>query len=123
MKLTVLYDEQCALCRRARDWLLIQPMRVEMELLAAGSPVARARYGSIPWVGQELIVVSDDGRVWRDGPAFLVCLWATRRYRSFASRMSAGAFKPMAVAFFNTISKRRGQISALLDDECDMCVG
>lgn len=123
MRLTVLYDEQCGLCRRARDWLLGQPMRVEMELLAAGSPAARSRYGAIPWIGQDLVVVADDGRVWRDGSAFLVCLWATHRYRKFSQTLSGTAFKPVATAFFSTISKRRREISSIFDDECTTCVG
>lgn len=123
MKLTVLYDEQCGLCRRARDWLLSQPMRVEMELLAAGSPVARKRFGAIPWIGQDLVVVSDDGRVWRDGSAFLMCLWATRRYRPYSRTLSGTAFKPVANAFFNAISKQRHEISSIFDDECTTCVG
>jgi predicted DCC family thiol-disulfide oxidoreductase YuxK len=33
-KLTVLYDERCAFCRRCRDWLADQPVLVEMELLS-----------------------------------------------------------------------------------------
>lgn len=123
MKLTVLYDEQCGLCRRARDWLLTQPMWVEMELLAAGSAAARSRYGSIPWVGQDLVVVADDGRIWRDAPAFLMCLWATRRYRKYARTLSGSAFKPVATAFFNGISKRRHEIGSIFDDECASCAG
>ena len=123
MRLTVLYDEHCGLCRRAKDWLATQPMRIEMELLAAGSPVTRSRFGAIPWIGQDLVVVSDDGRVWRDAPAFLMCLWATRRYRKFSRTLSGTAFKPVAAAFFNTISKRRLEISSIFDDECTTCTG
>lgn len=121
MKLTVLYDEQCALCRRARDWLLTQPMRIDMELLAAGSPAARDRYGAIPWIGQDLVVVADDGRIWRDGPAFLMCLWATRRYRSFSRTLSGRALEPVANAFFTAISKRRSKIGSIFEDECSTC--
>lgn len=121
MKLTVLYDEQCALCRKARDWLMTQPMRVGMELLAAGSPAARARFGAIPWLGQDLAVVADDGRIWRDGSAFLMCLWATRRYRKLSGTMSGTAFKPVATAFFDAISKRRYEISSIFEDECSTC--
>ncbi len=123
MKLTVLYDEQCALCRRARDWLMNQPMRVDMDLLAAGSPAARARYGAIPWVGQDLVVVADDGRVWRDGSAFLMCLWATRRYRTFSRTLSGTALEPVATAFFAAISKRRREIGSVFEKECSTCAG
>ncbi|MBK7643357.1 MAG: DUF393 domain-containing protein [Planctomycetes bacterium] len=41
-RLTVLYDAQCGLCRRARRWLEAQPAYVPLEFVAAGSPAARA---------------------------------------------------------------------------------
>src|ERR671915_492668 len=87
-KLTVLYDETCSFCRRCRDWLLAQPCFLEVELLAAGSPLAKARYGSLPWLGKELVAVDDSGRVWIGPAAFLTSLWATRRYRAWAYRLS-----------------------------------
>jgi hypothetical protein len=62
-RLTVLYDETCSFCRRCRDWLLGQRCFLEVELLAAGSPIARERYGSLPWLGRELVAVDQAGRL------------------------------------------------------------
>lgn len=112
--LTVLYDEGCPLCLRARDWLRTQPLHLPMELLAAGSPEARRRYGVIPWRGQELVVTAEDGRVWVGPAAFVMCLWATRRYRPWAYRLSAPALAPLARRFFTALSARRSTIGALL---------
>src|SRR6266513_2435821 len=62
--LIILYDEKCALCRRCRHWLEGQETFVPLEFLAAQSPVARERYGDVPWLGADLVVVDDDGNVW-----------------------------------------------------------
>jgi predicted DCC family thiol-disulfide oxidoreductase YuxK len=107
--LTVLYDERCGVCRRARDWLMAQPTHVRLELLAAASPSARTRYGSVPWLGEELVVVADDGRVWAGPAAFLTCLWATRRYRPWSYRLAGESLAPLAERFFRMVSKRRGR--------------
>lgn len=114
MALTVLYDESCPLCLRARDWLRTQPLHLPMELLPAGSPEAGRRYGRLPWRGQELVVVAPDGRVWVGPPAFLMCLWATRRYRPWAYRLNSPMLAPLARRFFTGLSARRSTIGALV---------
>jgi predicted DCC family thiol-disulfide oxidoreductase YuxK len=123
-KLTVLYDETCSFCRRCRDWLLAQPCFIEVELLAAGSPVARERYGALPWLGTELVAVDEAGRAWVGPAAFLTCLWATVRYRPWAYRLSQPGLAPLAERFFKLVSKRRDRWSAWLgrdDPECSWC--
>ncbi len=121
-RLTVLYDETCKLCRRARDWLAAEPTHLPIELMAAGSPAAIARFGVLPWRGKELIVVADDGRAWIGPSAFLVALWSTRRWRSWSFVLSGDTFGPLAERFFRMVSARRGRIGALLrDPDCAWC--
>ncbi len=123
-KLTVLYDEQCAFCRRCRDWLAAQPVLVAVELLPAGSPAAQARFGEAPWIGKELVVVDDDRNAWVGPSAFLMCLWATAKYRSWAFRFTEPGYEPFAERFFLHVSKRRGSYAAWLaksDPDCAYC--
>ena len=106
-KLTVLYDEQCAFCRRCRDWL-----------------AARARFGDAPWIGKELVVVDDDRNAWVGPSAFLMCLWATAKYRSWAFRFTEPGYERFAERFFLHVSKRRGSYAAWLaksDPDCAYC--
>jgi predicted DCC family thiol-disulfide oxidoreductase YuxK len=123
--LTVLYDERCRLCRRCRDWLLTQPCFLRVELLAAGSPGARARYGAVPWLGSELVAVDDRGRVWVGPAAFLTCLWATVRFRAWSYRLAGPSLAPLASHFFRLISKRRLRWSSwpdgVDDEKCTWC--
>ena len=107
-RLTVLYDERCAVCRRCRDWLATQPCLIDVELLPAGAPAVRERYAAVaPWLGKELVVVDDRGRTWIGPGAFLACLWATARYRAWSYRLAHRALEPFTERFFMFVSKRR----------------
>ena len=123
-KLTVLYDERCAFCLRCRDWLAGQPCLVEVELLPAGSATARDRYGAVPWLGNELVVVDERGQVWVGPAAFLVCLWATARYRPWAFLLARPGWSKYAERLFIRVSKRRNRWGAWLgrkDKDCSYC--
>lgn len=122
-QLTVLYDESCELCRRSRDWLATQATWVPLRLIPAGSEEAQTRYRGLP-LGQELVVADQNGRVWVGGPAFLMCLWATHRWRNWAYRLSGDAWQPMAERFFDHVSRRRKRLSRWLERErsCEACV-
>ena len=122
-RLTVLYDESCALCRRCRDWLLTQPCLVEVELIPAGSPFARSKYGAAPWLGNELVVVNDEGYAWVGPAAFVTCLWATARFRSISYSLARPTLAPYAEKFFMLVSKRRDRFSSVEPEgsECSWC--
>jgi predicted DCC family thiol-disulfide oxidoreductase YuxK len=107
-RLTILYDERCAFCLRCRDWLAQQPCLVEVELLPAGSSVAIERSGALPWAGKVLVVADEQGQIWVGPSAFLICLWATVRYRGWAYRLSRPGWSRYAERFFLHVSKRRG---------------
>ena len=47
MRLTVLYDEGCPMCRRFQQWLANQPLLVPTNFVAAGSPRGRDRYPAL----------------------------------------------------------------------------
>ncbi len=123
-RLTVLYDDLCPLCVRCRDWLARQPCLVEVELLPARSSAVRERYGELPWVGRDLVVIDDRRRAWVGSPAFIVCLWATARYRVWAYRFARRPFAPITARVLAAVSKHRGVFGAWLssdETECPAC--
>ena len=123
-KLTVLYDERCAFCRRCRDWLLGQRCLIQVEILPAGSRYAVERYGQIPGFGSDLVAIDDQGRAWVGPAAFVACLWATVRYRPWAYQLAKPAFAPHTERFFKFVSKRRDRFGAWFgrdDPECSWC--
>ena len=106
-RLTVLYDAACPICVRCADWLTKQPAFVQLELMPAASPEAARRYGDVPWLGAELVVVSDAGEVWAGPAAFIVALWALEDYREWSYRLSGDSFSKMAERFFVALSHQR----------------
>ena len=79
--LTVLFDPACALCRRCRDWMLGQAAYVPLVFIPCTGAEARARYGEIPWLGDEIVVVGDGGEVWAGPAAFFTSVGARRLAR------------------------------------------
>src|SRR3712207_4295280 len=77
------------------------------------------RSGHLRELGNELVVVADSGQVWIGPPAFLLCLWALRDWRSWSYRLSTPALAPHAERFFLELSRRRGvfQSGARCPDE------
>lgn len=119
-QLTVLYDEGCPLCTRCRDWLEKQRAYVPLELLAAGSREARARYGEVPWLGEELVVASDRGEVWVGPAAFIMALWALEDYREWSYWLSGDSFSTVAERFFLALSHKRKWLAGWLSHpECN----
>lgn len=107
--LTVLYDSDCGLCQRVKDWLETQPKYVEMEFVAAGSRVARERFPGLDPEDtlREVTVVGDGGEVYRGAKAWLVCLWGLRKYRRLALDWSTPERMALAKRFVAWVSRNR----------------
>jgi predicted DCC family thiol-disulfide oxidoreductase YuxK len=108
-RLTVLYDARCSLCRRARLWLERQRQIVPLAFVAAGSQEAWQRFPGLDLARtlEELTVVGDGGEVYRGAKAWLICLWALRRYRGVARRLATPQALPGARRAFEWISRHR----------------
>lgn len=115
-KLTVLYDADCGFCIRCRWWMIHQPKFVELEFLPAGGPDAARRFPELaaPGAVEELIVVDDEGGVYRGAHAWLMCLWALVEYREWSDWLAAPALLPLARGAFALVSSNRKKLSAWL---------
>jgi predicted DCC family thiol-disulfide oxidoreductase YuxK len=116
-KLTVLFDADCALCRRARRWLAEQPAYVALEFVPARSEEARRRFPGLDHEGTlaNLTVVADDGGLYRADRAWVMCLWALRRYRALALRLRSGPARRLARRVVDEVSRHRYRISSMLE--------
>jgi len=114
-ELTVLYDPQCGLCRRAQAWLISKPKYVELVFVPASSDEARSRYPQLnhSLTLADLTVISDLGAVYSGPKAWLMCLWALREYREWALRLSSPELLPTAKRVISMISQNRYQLEGL----------
>jgi predicted DCC family thiol-disulfide oxidoreductase YuxK len=117
--LTVYYDVHCALCRRCREWLETQPTHLPLRFVEADAADAARLLPQLPWLGQELVVVarggSEEGAAWIGPAGFIVCLWATVRYREWSWNLSRPGLAPAAESFFHLVSANRDRIGRRLD--------
>ncbi len=115
-RLTVLYDAQCGLCRRARFWLESRPAFVALEFLPAGSPAARERFPALDVAAtlRELHVVADDGRTWSGARAWVLCLWALRETRELSLSLAGPRRMALAQRMVARLSERRYTLSEVL---------
>jgi len=113
-RLYVLYDAQCGLCSWAKRWLLRQPALIDLRFIPAGSALVDRLFPGLNQPGEtpeELVVVSDQGAVYRNGSAWIMCLFALEGYRDWANRLSHPLLRPLARQAFALLSKERSRIS------------
>jgi predicted DCC family thiol-disulfide oxidoreductase YuxK len=112
--LTVAYDPHCGLCARIGAWLIEQPKWIGVRLIP--SDRAAKLYPDLAerLAHDELVVVSDEGGVYLGDHAWLMCLFALRHYRRWATRLSRPALLPLARQAFTVLSANRRRVSKWL---------
>jgi predicted DCC family thiol-disulfide oxidoreductase YuxK len=113
LALTVLYDPDCGLCRRAHEWLAEQAKLVDLSFVPCASDEARRRYPQLnqALTKQDLTVIGDHGAVYFGPKAWLMVLWALARYRDWSYRLAAPELLPTTRRVVSLISQNRYQIS------------
>jgi predicted DCC family thiol-disulfide oxidoreductase YuxK len=112
-KLYILYDGDCGLCAGLSRWINVQPKFIDCEPLAAGSPRAAALFPTFASAGrpEELTVVSDEGAVYKNNEAWIMCLYALIEYRGWAMKLSRPPFLGLARQAYRLLSRNRTQLS------------
>jgi predicted DCC family thiol-disulfide oxidoreductase YuxK len=112
--LYVLYDPGCALCQRCWAFLCEEAQYVPLRGVPMNSEAAERMFPDLVRHADELVIVSREGAVYRGADAWIICLWALRRYRPWAARLARPSLKPLARATFDAVSRRRMKISRIL---------
>jgi predicted DCC family thiol-disulfide oxidoreductase YuxK len=112
-KLHVLYDAECALCRRCRAFLTSQPAYIPLDFVPLQSPDLEDRFPGIAALQpeKEIIVITDEGAVYQGGSAWIMCLYALREYRPWSFRLATPALLPFAKKIVSSVSHNRRFLS------------
>jgi predicted DCC family thiol-disulfide oxidoreductase YuxK len=115
-RLFVIYDGECAMCCRCRNWLGRQPAFVQMEFIPLQAADLKERFPGIERFnpGERMLVIGDDGDVYRGASAWVMCLWALQEHRSLALRMAKPILLPFARVACELVSENRYLISRLI---------
>src|SRR6476659_4659563 len=117
--LTVLYDARCNLCSHLRAWLETQPAYVLLAFVPAGSQEAQRRFPALDHAAttSELTVIGDDGAIYIEAKAFIMCLWALRDYRAWSLRLSSPDMLPLARRVVLWVAQNRFRFGSRSLDE------
>jgi predicted DCC family thiol-disulfide oxidoreductase YuxK len=107
--LTVLYDAECQLCQRCRQWLARQPAYFPLRFLPLQTALAQNLFPGLAQFhpARQLVCVSDLGEVYVGDGAWIVCLYALRGYREWSRRLARPALRPYAARICNLVSQHR----------------
>jgi predicted DCC family thiol-disulfide oxidoreductase YuxK len=114
--LYVLFDAECELCVRCRKWLMQQPAFVPLVFIPFQSDEAQRRFPGIDALkpSEQLLVISNEGAVYRGANAWVMCLWALENYRENAQRLAHPVLLPLAKAVCELLSRNRFFLSDIL---------
>jgi len=93
-----------------------QPAFVPLVFIAFQSNEAQRRFPGIDALvpGEQLLVISDEGAVYRGAHAWIMCLWALENYREHAQRVAHPVLLPLAKAVCELLSRNRFFLSDAL---------
>lgn len=114
--LTIFHDPECGLCRNFKRWLEAQSSYLSLRFLPYNSEQTKACFPLIEDLnaGEDLVVLADDGRWWQGPSAWLICLWALRRYREWSYRLAQPTLLPLVERLCHLLSANRLYLSHLL---------
>lgn len=115
-KLYVLYDSNCQLCERLKDWILVQRSWLGISVLPAGSEKARRMFPELDKVAtlNDLVVISDEGQVYLNDRAWIMVFYALEEYRDWAYRLAHPMLMPLARQAYAALARNRYAISRWL---------
>jgi predicted DCC family thiol-disulfide oxidoreductase YuxK len=123
--LYILYDAECALCCRCREWLEGQPAWIRLVCLPFQEALKDRRFADVAVLrpDREVVVVADTGEVWQGAGAWVMCLWALRERRSWAEVLAHPLWMPAARRVVRWLSGHRKSLSAWLPAVESGCAG
>jgi predicted DCC family thiol-disulfide oxidoreductase YuxK len=107
--LYVLYDVRCLGCGDYAYWLSRQPALVELKFIPLRSPEVACRFPGLDSFqpDQQLLVVSDEGAVYQGPQAWIMGLYALKRYREWSLLLAHPTLLPVARPACELISTNR----------------
>lgn len=111
--LTVLYDDHCGICSRLRVWLEKQHTFVPLRLVPLHAPDLPQRFPGVAAykLEEKLVVIADDGLLWRGDSAWLMLLWTLESGRELSYKMASPALRPLAQRVVTAVSTNRIKLS------------
>jgi predicted DCC family thiol-disulfide oxidoreductase YuxK len=122
-RMYVLYDGACGVCCRAVARLAWEPAYIPLRFAPAGSMAAQTKFAEalIGESGRQVVVVADTGEVYRGAAAWIMVLYALKRWRPLAMRLATPTWRPWVERAVDFIGRNRHRMSDMFG--CDPHAG
>ena len=119
--LAVLYDDQCGICSHLRAWLEKQITFVPLRLIPLHASNLPQMFPGVASFNpdEKLVVIADDGSVWRGDSAWITLLWALESGRELSLKLASPSLRPLARKVITAVSQNRLKLSHWLRLEAD----
>ncbi|MFT4546074.1 MAG: putative DCC family thiol-disulfide oxidoreductase YuxK [Verrucomicrobiales bacterium] len=113
--LAVFFDQDCNLCGACRRWLMAQDKYIPLEFMAYQSRRAREICPRLAELNpdKEIVVMADNGQIYQGGSAWIMCLYALRKYRELSMKLAHPMLLPLAKKMCHVVSSRRMSLSRM----------
>ncbi len=114
--LYLLYDRDCPVSLRHREWLAKQAAIVPLHGVAHQAEEVLRRFPGIAahLTPRQLTAVSDNGQLWTGPSAVVMCLFALEKYRELAERLALPNLLPYARTALELLSREVFEMNHLL---------
>ena len=118
-RMYVLYDGACGVCCRAVARLAWEPSYIQLRFAPAGSMAAQEKFAEAlaGESGRQVVVVADTGEVYRGANAWIMVLYALKRWRPLAMRLATPTWRPWVERAIDFIGRHRHQMSGIIGCE------
>ena len=123
--LIAFYDIHCGMCCACKRWIQNEPAYIPISFVSYQSEKAHRIFPDIDSYNPagEILVMADDGALYRGGKGWIMCLYALVEYREWAMRLAQPALLPMAKKVCHAVSNNRHALSKLFRDRGDADLG
>jgi predicted DCC family thiol-disulfide oxidoreductase YuxK len=114
-KIEVFYDGRCGMCCTFHEWISRQSRAFGVDFIPYQAGEAGLVFPGLNTLdpAREMIVRTDEEKIYRGAEAWVCCLYSCAEYRSFAKRLSGPYLLPVAIWTCRLLSANRHGLSKI----------
>jgi predicted DCC family thiol-disulfide oxidoreductase YuxK len=112
-RIEVYYDGRCGMCCTFHEWINRQSRAFRIDFIPYQAGEAEEVFPGINTLdpAREMIVRTDEGRIYRGAEAWVWCLYSCANYRGVAKRLNGPYFLPVVIRVCRLLAENRHGLS------------
>ncbi|MGJ8677744.1 MAG: DCC1-like thiol-disulfide oxidoreductase family protein [Akkermansiaceae bacterium] len=117
----VYYDGRCGMCCTFHEWVNVQERNYEVRFVAYQDPRAEEWFRGVNELEpeREMIVRTDQGKLYRAAEGWVLCLLSCKKYQQIARRLAHPRLLPFAEKTCHALAARMHKLSKIFFNKKD----